>query len=588
MGLNNEKYEIFSPKYSTNSLRATGFRSTHYAIAELIDNSIQSALEDKKNKKCDIEVIAIDKDQKLSKILVIDNAGGMSPEILRLSLGVGRGRATEDKKENRIGLGKTSKFGLGLKQSSLSQCKRLEVYTWQDNEVYMSYLDIAEMESGELKIVPEPIKKNIPEELSKIIKQKKTQTGTCIVWHDMSERMTWKTSFGLFKNAEIELGRMYRYLIDDETVSITLNSYDEISKNSYTEKDSKIVRKNDPLFLMKNCVVRDLWDNEKQFDYVETEEFTATSGSKIFIKYSVANKKFREAAIGPKNKLNNFCGKSDGVSVIRNGRELQLEKTFLTRDPRERFIGIEISFDATLDDLMGVDGKKQSAANFYKRNLEELAEDENKSEIQFLNDIENNLSGDEVLLIKISSSITSKMNTLLKQVGNYRKGAHTKQGSDSAEVTGTDSVNNRDKKTQADEDFKKISDKEKLDYLKKQLEEAGVENVNESASEIVTKKLRFHFTDVELPPQFLFDIELKAGIYNIKLNKNHPAFLNFFKLLEDKDDKSNNDEPSAERGLKLLLESWARLEDEASENLKAELQDIRLEWGKLARLFFKN
>ena len=170
MGLNNEKYEIFSPKYSTNSLRATGFRSTHYAIAELIDNSIQSALEDKKNKKCDIEVIAIDKDQKLSKILVIDNAGGMSPEILRLSLGVGRGRATEDKKENRIGLGKTSKFGLGLKQSSLSQCKRLEVYTWQDNEVYMSYLDIAEMESGELKIVPEPIKKNIPEELSKIIK----------------------------------------------------------------------------------------------------------------------------------------------------------------------------------------------------------------------------------------------------------------------------------------------------------------------------------------------------------------------------------------------------------------------------------
>ena len=124
--------------------------------------------------------------------------------------------------------------------------------------------------------------------------------------------------------------------------------------------------------------------------------------------------------------------------------------------------------------------------------------------------------------------------------------------------------------------------------LKKQLEEAGVENVNESASEIVTKKLRFHFTDVELPPQFLFDIELKAGIYNIKLNKNHPAFLNFFKLLEDKDDKSNNDEPSAERGLKLLLESWARLEDEASENLKAELQDIRLEWGKLARLFFKN
>ena len=78
-----EQYEIFSPAFSANSLRATGFKSTHYALAELIDNSVQSALEDNKIKNCNVEVIAIDKDQKLSKILVVDDAGGMSPEILR-------------------------------------------------------------------------------------------------------------------------------------------------------------------------------------------------------------------------------------------------------------------------------------------------------------------------------------------------------------------------------------------------------------------------------------------------------------------------------------------------------------------------
>ena len=135
-----EQYEIFSPAFSANSLRATGFKSTHYALAELIDNSVQSALEDNK-KKCNVEVIAIDKDQKLSKILVIDDAGGMSPEILRQSLGVGRGRALEENKKNRVGKGKTSKFGLGLKQASLSQCARFEVYTWQGQDVFMSYLD---------------------------------------------------------------------------------------------------------------------------------------------------------------------------------------------------------------------------------------------------------------------------------------------------------------------------------------------------------------------------------------------------------------------------------------------------------------
>ena len=32
-----EKYEIFSAAFSANALRATGFKSTHYALAELID-----------------------------------------------------------------------------------------------------------------------------------------------------------------------------------------------------------------------------------------------------------------------------------------------------------------------------------------------------------------------------------------------------------------------------------------------------------------------------------------------------------------------------------------------------------------------
>jgi len=589
---NKDDHSIFSAAFSTNSLRATGFKSTHYALAELIDNSVQSAIEDKKEKKCNIEVIAIDKDQKLSKILVVDDAGGMDPDVLRYSLGVGKGKHIVKKKNNRKGKGKTSKFGLGLKQASLAQCKRFEIYTWQNNgEVYMSYLDTGLMETGKLKIVPKPVLQNIPEELNKIIKLKKLKSGTCVIWYDISEKATWKTSFGLFKNAEIELGRMYRYFLDDKNIIITLNSFDEISKGVYKEKFSSTVRKNDPLFLMKDCIVKDYKDyfkGENQFDYVDTETFKVGNGSEITVKYSVSTKEFREAAIGSGNKLNTFVGKNDGVSVVRNGRELELEKTFLTKDTRERFIGVEVSFEEDLDDLMGVDGKKQSAQNFFKRDIEELASDENKTEIEYLNNIENNLSGEQVVLIKLSNSITSKISTLIGTIRNYRKDTGRKRGSkDSAESEGTKKVNERPTKTKSDEEFKRKSDAEKLEFIKKQLEEAGVENKDENAEEIVSKKLRFHFTDVDLPPQMLFDIELKAGIYNIKLNKKHPAFLDFFKLLADQDDMNNDENPSSERGLKLLLESWARLEDEAPENLREQLQDIRLEWGKLARLFFK-
>ena len=587
-----EKYEIFSAAFSANSLRATGFKSAHYALAELIDNSVQSALEDKKSKNCNVEVIAIDKDQKLSKIIVVDDAGGMSPDVLRISLGVGRGRALEENKANRVGKGKTSKFGLGLKQASLSQCARFEVYTWQGKNVFMSYLDNNELDTGKLRYVPEPIKKDIPEELKEIISLKGTDSGTCVIWFDISPKSTWKTSFGLMRNAEMEFGRMYRHLIDDKSVEINLRTFDEISKNSFKETSSKAVRKSDPLFLMKNCIVEDFKEHQglnkkdKFFDYKETEEFVAPNGSKIYVKYSVTNKNFRKAAIGSKNQLNTFLGKHDGVSVIRNGRELEIEKSFNTKDTRERFVGVEISFDATLDDLMGVDGKKQTAANFYKRDVEILAGDEGKSEIEYLKDIEENLSGDEAILVHISNSISEQISTLTNQVRDIRKNEKKGLDPDSGEATGTKAIDGRDKKTQSDKDFKDISDAEKLEWVKKKLEEGGEENVDEVAGDIVGKKLRFHFTDVNLPPQFLFDIELNAGIYNIKLNKKHPAFLNFFKLLSDQEDV-NNDEPSSEKGLKLLLESWARLEDEAPENLKIQLQDIRLEWGKLARLFFK-
>ena len=51
---------------------------------------------------------------------------------------------------------------------------------------------------------------------------------------------------------------MYRHLIESKNVNITLSTFNEISNNVFSEVSSKPVRKNDPLFLMKNCVVEDI------------------------------------------------------------------------------------------------------------------------------------------------------------------------------------------------------------------------------------------------------------------------------------------------------------------------------------------
>ena len=52
------------------------------------------------------------------------------------------------------------------------------------------------------------------------------------------------------------------------------------------------------------------------------------------------------------------------MSIVRNGREIELRKNeWNPNDTRERWVGIEISFDAEMDDILGVDAKKQSAPN---------------------------------------------------------------------------------------------------------------------------------------------------------------------------------------------------------------------------------
>ena len=53
----------------------------------------------------------------------------------------------------------------------------------------MSYLDNDELDAGKLKYVPEPIKKDIPEELNEIISLKGSKSGTCVIWFDISQNL---------------------------------------------------------------------------------------------------------------------------------------------------------------------------------------------------------------------------------------------------------------------------------------------------------------------------------------------------------------------------------------------------------------
>jgi TorA maturation chaperone TorD len=83
-----------------------------------------------------------------------------------------------------------------------------------------------------------------------------------------------------------------------------------------------------------------------------------------------------------------------------------------------------------------------------------------------------------------------------------------------------------------------------------------------------------------------FDIRFVEGQYQIIINKAHPAYLDFFNLLEKESDGKSVDDPSSDRAIKLMLAAWAYLEDESSSNnseYSNYLQDIRLRWGQIFR-----
>ena len=65
----------------------------------------------------------------------------MAEETVGKCLSVG-GRDDSDDNEE----GHTGRFGYGLPNSSMSQCKKVEVYSWQKkNEVFYTYLDFEEV-----------------------------------------------------------------------------------------------------------------------------------------------------------------------------------------------------------------------------------------------------------------------------------------------------------------------------------------------------------------------------------------------------------------------------------------------------------
>src|SRR5438105_8657190 len=98
--------------------RSTGYRSLAAALAELIDNGLQAGAD---RIRVFINEERTGNGREIS-IAVLDNGSGMDAHTLVKALQFGGSNRFDD----RTGLGR---FGMGLPNSSVSQSRRLQVYT---------------------------------------------------------------------------------------------------------------------------------------------------------------------------------------------------------------------------------------------------------------------------------------------------------------------------------------------------------------------------------------------------------------------------------------------------------------------------
>lgn len=586
------RHEIIPPHLAIRSMRDSGYRDTAYALAELIDNSIEAGIAI--NDVTKVEVLCIERMEfvqkkqrkRIDRIAVYDNASGMDREVLRLALQFGNGTHLEEKSQTGIG-----KFGMGLPNSSISQCRRVDVWSWQNDQCLHTYLDIDNILKGEMREVPEPTPSEIPKEWRKLIRDEIGSRGTLVVWTKL-DRLKWKSSKALLDNIEFLVGRIYRYFINEEKVSIRCAAFEENGGDPSVTEDRN-VRPNDPLFLMRNTSAPAPYDREPAFDFVHEEP--------LDIKYNGVNHtvklRFSMTKPGPRHEggsspIGRYAAKNQGVSVVRARREIDMNRTFESSyDPKDRWWGVEVLFDSGLDEVFGVTNNKQSATAFHQMDLDRDAKLEGMTPGDYKEYLEE-IGDTRIIIYELSQRINKVLNDPIRpQINRMREG--TRRHDDELAPPGSaediaarvtkrrrEQIGDKGKSDQEE----KLPEAKRIEALTEEFESEGLPNAREKALSITRAGIKYLFQETEVPGAVIFDVKSKAGTIIININSRHPASQHLFELLENSADKKDS---PALKALKLLLSAWARLEDEAGDQTRQELEDIRSDWGKLARDFLQ-
>ncbi len=570
---------LFPASTAIESFRDAGYRDTSMALAELVDNSIQAEADN-------VRILAIEENISVQRtvanvcsLAVYDDGHGMASDVLEICLAFAQGTRLN----KREGIGR---FGVGLPLASISQCKRVTVYSWQEGRCLTTHLDIDEVKKSKQQMTNEVKECDIPGEILRHLDIPVKEHGSLVVWEDC-DRLDLRRTKTLVKRMETSFCRIYRHFLDDD------NTYGRkrdirilIVKPDDQEVENIKLLPNDPLYLMtpNNLPGFENEATNEAFGEIQKIPVSFGNGSKksfVEIRFSTIRQDIarwtRNADTAP---VVEHYKANTGISFVRAGREIDFGSFgyFNPQELPERYWGCEIRFGPELDELFGVTNNKQAVRDvgyIEREEVEELHEGLSEDDIDF----DHKLALRAELGKRFKSAhkaMKARISSLAPESGRSVSGRRTDPAAQSAELAGQNFKKDPAKtKTKIEKDA--VPAEEQDTKLKDMLVQEHGNDVPEDELDRMVEEIKatgVTITEKSWPGNQFYTIERPGDIMTIALNARHP----FQAELYDKICKGPDTQEAL--AMNLFLLAAARAEDELWDDRSQEtLEEFREKWG---------
>lgn len=306
------------------SLRDIGY-SLNTAMADILDNSITAQAKN-------INIYAIEDPM---SICIIDDGYGMSSDILLESLRLGAKSPTIERLPSDLG-----RFGLGLKTASFSQCKKLTVFSKENNIIcgYTWDLDYIQQQNKWLLKDANIEHYKDSEWYSSFIEQK---SGTVVIWEKI-DRLDENNFAEILDSAYDHLALVFHRFIEGDIRNHKINIF----------LNNRIIKPFNPFFPNNDFTQKKL--TEKQFINGECISITPY----ILPHHSKVSQKDYDLYA-----TKDGYQKSQGFYLYREGRLLIWGTWFGLHKQCEahKLVRIKIDINNKIDNLWKIDVKKSVA-----------------------------------------------------------------------------------------------------------------------------------------------------------------------------------------------------------------------------------